>query len=172
MVYALVPLIMGWLLLKQRTLTGDDPPRRSPLPTWVRLVLRIQAAIMLPLGIGLFLFPVAVAPIWPWGLTALTGRAIGAWLTSIGVIAVHAAHENDWTRLRSFAASYAMLAVMQLMALLRFGSEIEGGAGRLALSSVSAEHRGGGALPLVAESGVVMSCCGRRAGNDTFPEGG
>lgn len=49
----------------------------------------------------------------------------GAWLTSIGVIAAHGAYENDWQRLRSFAASYSLLAVMQLLALLRFGSELD-----------------------------------------------
>lgn len=124
-VYAVVPLIMGWLLLKQRTLTGEDPPRMQLLPGWIRVVLGVQAVIMMPIGIGLFLFPLAVAPIWPWGLTALTGRAIGAWLTSIGVIAAHAVYENDWSRLRSFAASYTLLAVMQLLALLRFGGEID-----------------------------------------------
>lgn len=124
-VYAVVPLIMGWLLVRQRTLTGGEPPRLAPLPTWIRLTLVIQALIMLPTGIGLFFFPLSVAPIWPWGLTALTGRAIGAWLISIGVIAAHAVYENDWGRLRPFAVSYTLLAVMQLLALLRFGSEID-----------------------------------------------
>lgn len=124
-VYAVVPLIMGWLLVRQRTLTGGEPPRFAPLPTWTRLILVIQALIMLPTGAGLFFFPLAVAPIWPWGLTALTGRAIGAWLISIGVIAAHAVYENDWGRLRPFAVSYTLLAVMQLLALLRFGSEID-----------------------------------------------
>lgn len=126
-VYAVVPLIMGWLLLKQRTLTGGDPPLENKLSAWVRVVLIVQAAIMLPIGIGLFFFPLEVAAIWPWGLTALTGRAVGAWLISIGVIAAHAAYENDWSRLRPFAASTTLLAVMQLIALLRFGSEIDWG---------------------------------------------
>lgn len=124
-VYAVVPLIMGWLLLRQRTLSGGDPPRVAPLPAWVRVVLVMQAVIMLPIGAGLFFFPLAVAPIWPWGLTALTGRAIGAWLVSIGVIAAHAAYENDWQRLRPFTVSYTLLAVMQLLALLRFGGEVD-----------------------------------------------
>lgn len=127
-VYAVVPLIMGWLLIRQRTLTGGDPPRAALLPTWARVVLVIQAVIMLPIGAGLFFSPLAVAPIWPWTLTALTGRAIGAWLISIGVIAAHAVYENDWERLRPFTVSYALLAVIQLLALLRFGSEIDWGA--------------------------------------------
>lgn len=124
-VYAVVPLIMGWLLVRQRTLTGGEPLRAALLPTWTRVVLVTQAVIMLPTGAGLFFFPLAVAPIWPWGLTALTGRAIGAWLISIGVITAHAVYENDWGRLQPFAVSYTLLAVMQLLALLRFGSEID-----------------------------------------------
>lgn len=124
-VYAVVPLIMGWLLVRQRTLTGGDPPRTALLPTWTRGVLVTQAVIMVPIGAGLFFAPLVVAPIWPWELTALTGRAIGAWLLSIGVIAAHAGYENDWGRLRSFTASYTMLAVLQLLALVRFGSEID-----------------------------------------------
>jgi hypothetical protein len=126
-VYAVVPVIMGWLLLKQRTLAGGDPPRLKTLSTGIKVVLLGQALIMFPIGLGLFLFPLEVAAIWPWGLTALTGRAIGAWLISIGVIAAHAVYENDWARLRTFAASYTILAIMQLIALLRFGNEIEWG---------------------------------------------
>lgn len=128
LVYAFVPLIMGWLLLKQRTLRGRDPARSMLLPGWVRGVLGLQGALLLPIGIALLIFPLAVAPLWPWGLTALTARAIGAWLTSIGVIAVHALIENDWARLRSFSVSYGLLALMQLLALLRFGSEVQWGA--------------------------------------------
>lgn len=124
-VYAVVPLIMGWLLLRQGDLRGGDPPLRAPLQGWVRAVLVLQGAVMLPIGAGLFLYPPAVAPFWPWELTALTGRAIGAWLFSIGVIAAHAVYEDDWRRLRPFAASYTLLAVMQLLALLCFGGEID-----------------------------------------------
>lgn len=126
-VYAVVPLIMAWLLLRQRRLAGSDPGRQVRLPTWTRGVLGVQASILLPLGTALLIAPLTFAPIWPWGLTALTGRAIGAWLVSIGVIVAHAIAENDWARLRPLTSSHALLAVMQLLALLRFGGEIDWG---------------------------------------------
>lgn len=66
-----------------------------------------------------------MAPFWPWGLTALTGRAIGAWVFSIGIIAIQALFEHDWERLQPFTASYTLLVVMQLLALLRFPGEID-----------------------------------------------
>ena len=40
---------------------------------------------MVGLGIALFIAPVATGELfWPWKVTALTGRAIGAWLVGIG----------------------------------------------------------------------------------------
>jgi len=41
-------------------------------------VLGAQAAIMLLLGAGLLIAPLTFAVVWPWMLTALTGRADGA----------------------------------------------------------------------------------------------
>lgn len=125
LVYALVPVLMGALLLRQRALRGLEPPQNDPLPGWVRGLLLLQALVMFPLGVALFLAPQVTAPIWPWSLAPLVAQAIGAWLLSIGVIAAHAAWENDWQRIRSFTASYALLALLQLLALVRFGAEVE-----------------------------------------------
>lgn len=125
LVYALVPVLMGALLLRQRALPGLDPPRNDPLPGWVRGQLLLQALVMVPLGVALLLAPQATAPVWPWSLAPLVAQAIGAWLLSIGIIAAHAAWENDWQRIRSFTVSYTLLALLQLLALLRFGGEVE-----------------------------------------------
>lgn len=124
LVYALVPVILGVLLLRQRTLQGAEPAREDTLPAWVRGLLSGHAVILFPLGVALFLFPVAVAPVWPWPLAPLVARAIGVWLLSIGVLAAHAVWENDWQRIHSFSAFYTLLSVLQLIALLRYGDEV------------------------------------------------
>jgi hypothetical protein len=51
-------------------------------------------------GMPLLLAATALLDAWPWALTPLTGRAIGAWAIGIGTIAAHAAWENNWWRLR------------------------------------------------------------------------
>jgi hypothetical protein len=54
----------------------------------------------------------------------LTGRAIGAWLTSIGVAAAHTFWERDWRRVRVSIRSYLFLALLQFIALARYPGEV------------------------------------------------
>jgi uncharacterized membrane protein YeaQ/YmgE (transglycosylase-associated protein family) len=68
--------------------------------------------------------PEAVAPYWPWSLTPLTGRAIGAWLFAIGFAAATSVWENDLERVRIAFIAYAVIGVLQLIALARFASDL------------------------------------------------
>jgi hypothetical protein len=121
LVYAIVPVAMTVLLVLQLRQAGIDPPRSAPMPGWMRLIYIGQAAVMVLLGIALFLFPKPTGELfWPWQLTPLTGRAIGAWLLGVGVAAGHFAWERDWLRVRPGAISYTVFAGLELVALARF----------------------------------------------------
>lgn len=124
LVYAVVPIVMGILWFMQTRAPGIDPPRIAPSPPWLRVGIAIQAAIMILLGIALLLVPEAVAPYWPWALTPLTGRAIGAWLFAIGVAAAQSVWENDLERVRLATISYAVIGLLELIALVRFASNV------------------------------------------------
>lgn len=125
-VYISVPVAMGlaWLLQVRRP--GADPPRSDPLPAWMRANLGVQGALMMLAGATMLLSPASMIPIWPWKLSALTARAIGAWGAGIGMIALQAVWENDWGRLRVFLLSYAVYGAMQLINLLRFTDTLDG----------------------------------------------
>ena len=123
-IYAGVPvamLLIGWLQIRA---PGGDPPRGSPAPTWMRVLVLGQGGGMLVFGAGLFLLPSAVAPLWPWPLTTLTSRAIGAWLIGIGFAAVHATRENDLPRITPLAGGYVAFAVLELIALARYAGTV------------------------------------------------
>src|SRR5213596_1055150 len=88
-IYAGVPvamLLIGWLQIR---VPGGDPPHGPAPPAWMRIVVLGQGGGMLAFGVGLLLLPTVVGSVWPWTLTALTGRAIGAWLVGIGFAALH-----------------------------------------------------------------------------------
>lgn len=123
-VYAIVPPVMAVLLVLQLRERGDDPPREAPLPGWVRAVLIIHSLIMIPIGLGLLLAPQSFSPFWPWALTPLTARAIGAWLLSLGVAAAHSGWENDWRRVQVATLSYTVYGALQLFALARYSREV------------------------------------------------
>jgi hypothetical protein len=80
---------------------------------------------MLGMGAALFLVPGSVSSLWPWKLTALTSRAIGAWLLGIGVYAIHSTVENDFDRIKPGMISYLALGLLQLIALARYPSDID-----------------------------------------------
>jgi hypothetical protein len=125
-VYATVPIIMSILLVVQLRAPGEDIGKAEPLAQWVRILLAVQAVVMAGVGIALLVVPESVAPFWPWDLTALTGRAIGAWLTSLAVAAAQMAWENDYRRSRAALFSYGLLVVLQLLAIARYPNEVAG----------------------------------------------
>src|SRR5436309_12880670 len=80
---------------------------------------------MLAVGVGLFLAPDVVKQIWPWGLTPLTARAIGAWLIGIGFAAFHASRENDFLRIPPLAGGYIAFSVLQCIAWARYAGDVK-----------------------------------------------
>ena len=69
-IYAVVPILMVVLWLRQRTAPGVDPPRTHPYPMWLRVLVALQAVLLLVVGARLFLAPAHAASWWPWPLTA------------------------------------------------------------------------------------------------------
>src|SRR5204862_217769 len=92
--------------------------------TWMRALVLGQGVGMLAFGVGLFAIPDIIAPSWPWTLTTLTARAIGAWLIGIGVAALHANRENDVSRIRPLAGGYTAFALLELVAIARFSGNV------------------------------------------------
>lgn len=125
-IYVAVPVLLGALLLRQLRAPGGTAPRREqPLPTGVLVVLAVQAGALLGFGLVLFVVPVVAAPLWPWPLTPLTGRAVGAWLLGLGVAAAQACAEDDWGRIGAAMRSYTLLALLELLALARYPDAVD-----------------------------------------------
>ncbi len=122
-VYVIAPVALAIVTFFQLRISGKDPERKAPMLGWFRFLLLAQALVMIGFGIALFLNP--AAPLWPWLLTPLTGRAIASWLVGIGLIAAHACLEDDWGRVRTMMIGYTTLAVLQFVALARYGTLVD-----------------------------------------------
>ena len=106
-IYASFPIAMMIMWIKQLRVPVIDPPLQHPISRVLRSILIIRATIMIVLGIALFIAPVQTGELlWPWKLSALTGRAIGAWLIGIGTAAGHMAYEKDWWRVEARALAF------------------------------------------------------------------
>jgi hypothetical protein len=126
--YVVLPPAFAWVIVRQARVAGAEPPRRVPLPRWARGYVAVQGAVLLGIGSALVVAPTWAAAVWPWELTPLTGRATGAWTFAIGLALLLGLYENDWIRLRVPLRTYTALAVLELVALLRYAGSLDWGA--------------------------------------------
>lgn len=124
-IYLVVPVLMAVLFVAQMRRSGGDAPRSRPLAGPVRALIAAEAALLLGIGVALIAVPERSAGIWPWTLTPLTARAIGAWCVGLGVAAAHALWENDAPRLRPAAHAFVAFGLLQGLALLRYGGDLD-----------------------------------------------
>ena len=123
--YTIYPIQLAIFLRKQLMAPGGDPPKERPVPLWVRAILALHAALLIPLGLALFVAPNTVADLWPWPIPPLSAQAIAAWLVAFGVLAGHSLVENEWARVRAGMLAYPFLGLMQVVMLVRFGDVID-----------------------------------------------
>jgi hypothetical protein len=125
-VYALVPLLMlvAWALQHR---AGAEVPPAAGLPPVVRAILGVLAVALILLGVALLVAPEWADAAWPWPLTPLTGRAVGAWNVGLGVAAGHAWLVDDPASLRPVGVTGVLFGVFQTVALLRYGDELAWG---------------------------------------------
>ena len=126
-VYVVVPVAMLVALRTQLRARGEDRSSGVLLGPVLRTALGVQAAVLVTAGLALFFLDGARA-LWPWSLTELTARALASWLVALGVGAVLAVVEDDAVRLRPAATTYAVLGLLQLLALARFRDDVDWGA--------------------------------------------
>lgn len=124
-IYITVPIALGILWAIQSRQPGNDPPRATTLPTLMRATLIVQGAVMFFFGSAMLFFPEMAISLWPWKLSALTSRAIGAWGVGIGVIALHASWENDWERLWPMFTGYLAYGSLQAINLLHYPGTLD-----------------------------------------------
>jgi hypothetical protein len=128
-IYALVPVLMLIVLVRQARVPGTDPPRSAPLPRWLNVLLGAQAVVLIGFGIVLFIAPRQTAPLWPWKLTTLVAQATASWLIALGVAAAQALIERDARRLLPASAGYLLLGILELVALARYPHQFRWGSG-------------------------------------------
>jgi hypothetical protein len=122
-VYVIVVPLLVYLIWSQVRSSAPIVYRDRPLPGSLRAILCLQALVMLSLGAALFVAPIGASSLWPWAVTPLTGRAIGAFLVGFGAAAAFAVAENEFGRLQGAALAYATLGALELVAAALHGED-------------------------------------------------
>ena len=124
-IYALVPVLMAVVWWRQQRLDGDDPPRERPLALWLLAICTALGVLLVGLGMTMLVAPSVVTAWWPWELTPLTARAIGAWVLGLGVSALGVVAERDAQRSRPVAVGAVVLPLLAGIALVRQFDDVD-----------------------------------------------
>lgn len=121
--YAIVPVVLLLALIPQSRLSGVDPSTGRP-PGWLGASLGAAGAVMVAIAAGLSVIPEEMAKVWPWDLTPLTARVLGAWSAGFGLVLLWATWENDRFRMVPATAMLGFLGLFQLLTVARFGDQV------------------------------------------------
>ena len=108
----------------------DEPvpaPRSAAFPRWFRAYVLLLGAAFTAFGVILFLAPGAAEDFWPWALTALTSRAVAAWLVGVGVTMVLTGWDGDRRRSHGPMVTAVVLGPLLLVAVARYGGDVDWG---------------------------------------------
>lgn len=119
-VYVAVPVVMAVLLYLQVRRSRPDARALAPMPAWSRALFALQGVILLAMGVALFFFPSESKDIaWPWALSALTARAVGAWCLGNGLLFLQIALERDFWRVENALSALFVYGILLLGSLIR-----------------------------------------------------
>jgi hypothetical protein len=99
--YFTTPFLVFVIWLQNRSADPGVPqPYDLPVPQFVRVIIGIVGIFGTVVSLLLFLTPDFMLTIWPWKLTVLTARVVGAQFALLGVVGLGLMLERRWSAVR------------------------------------------------------------------------
>jgi hypothetical protein len=124
--YFTTPFLVFAVWLRNRTTDpGTAESNEVIIPQGIRLFIAAIGVITLAVSLLLFLQPALMIHLWPWMLTPLTARVVGAMFALPAVVGLGIALEQRWSAARIILEAQAFSIVMILIAAARAWSDFE-----------------------------------------------
>jgi hypothetical protein len=124
--YFVTPFLVfgGWLANRRFAApAGKDEPRLGDLARWT---IALTGLLALGQGLVMFLAPAPVIAIWPWALTPLTCRVVGA-IFCLGSAGIAVLFDPRWTTVKLMLQVEALMVVLMLIGAVRAHAEFHTG---------------------------------------------
>jgi hypothetical protein len=119
----LVPLV--WFLNRSED-PGVPSERDTAIPPLARLILLAWGCLLIGLSAFLYLAPATASDVWPWPLTPLTSRVLGAWF-AWGSFGLLVARDGRWSSARVVTQAMVVGTVLTLVGVARTWDEFDTG---------------------------------------------
>jgi hypothetical protein len=124
-VYSITPLLVPLVwLLNRRADPGTPDEVDAQIPALARLGLAGWGVTTLGMTTFMYLAPHAAISIWPWPLTPLTSRVVGAWFV-LSLAGLLLARDGRWSSARVLVQALLLASVLTLIGVGRTWDEFD-----------------------------------------------
>jgi hypothetical protein len=124
--YFTTPFLVAFVYLRNSRHHGPVDEGAPRLPHVAARIIGGVGILALSTGLFLFAFPATAIRFWPWPLTPLTARVMGA-VFCLGLAGIGALADRRWTSARIPLQVALVMLVLILFAFGRAGAELAGG---------------------------------------------
>ena len=163
--YFTTPFLIFWVWSVNRR--RDAPAGDSELlvPAATSRIIAVTGGMSLLTSAFLFLAPGVAADIWPWAVTPLTSRVMGA-IFALGIAGLGAPLDRRWTSARTLLRVTALMLALIIVSGVRASAELDRG------NPLTWVLTAGFAAVLVAVMVLYMRMQGRQArASELVPQG-
>lgn len=118
-------LVLGAWLHNRVQDPGQSAASDALLPVAWRGFFGLQALLTLPFSLLIFIAPSLLIPLWPWTLTPLTARVLGAMFVLPGILGLEFALDPRWTSTQRLLEAQFISLVMFVIAIVRSQPDID-----------------------------------------------
>lgn len=120
--YFTAPVLVVLAYLANRRYAAPPLPDEERLGSVSRWVVGLVGLAAVATGLTMFLAPSVMIAIWPWSLTPLTCRVVGA-IFCLGAAGIGTLVDARWTAIRLMVQVEALMIALMLVAVLRAPGE-------------------------------------------------
>jgi hypothetical protein len=124
--YFTTPFLVWGVWAANRRLDSPAGPDDLLLPPAARAAMAGTGALAVVAGAFLFLFPSEAIDVWPWTITPLTSRVLGA-IFMLGIAGLGVLTDARWTAARLMLQVQVFMLSLILLAAVRAHGEFDGG---------------------------------------------
>jgi len=121
--YVVAPFLVAWVWLVNRRTAPPPAPDEPRLGAWTRRVFVAGGVVSVSLGVVLVVVPGLASYVWPWAITSLTGRVIGAVLC-LGIAGFGVLRDDRRSSVVRLVEVAMVMAAFVAIAMLRAREQI------------------------------------------------
>lgn len=120
------PAVLAIWLANRRTDSGEPAAGETIVPRGARMAARAFAAGAFVSAAVFFLLPETSIDLWPWELTPLTSRVLGAFTAQVGVGALLLSFDRRWSAWKLIVQTFFVATGLLLVGAVRAWHDFDG----------------------------------------------